>query len=192
MGYYVTVQCKTETDKLIAGEAYDGSSDEIYQLQCAAEKLLIEFRNSSSHTHKKLLKELLGKLGKGSTIKAPFFCEYGKTISIGKRTYINMNVTMLDGAPISIGNNVLIGPGTGIFTATHPLDYRERRKFVVEHKPITIEDDVWIGGNVTINPDVTIGYGSVVGSGSVVTKDVPAMTVVVGNPAKFVKKVEVE
>ncbi len=181
---------KTEIEKLMDGEPYDGNASELYQLKCATEKLLIELRMTSSDTHKKLLKELLGKLGKGSTIKAPFFCEYGKTISIGKRTYINMNVTMLDGAPITIGSNVLIGPGTGIFTATHPLDYRERRKFVVECKPITIEDDVWIGGNVTINPGVTIGCGAVVGSGSVVTKDVPAMVIVVGNPAKIVEEIE--
>ncbi len=185
------MQCnKTEIEKLVAGESYDANSSELYQLQCATEELLIELRNTSSKTHKKLLQNLLGKIGKGSTIKAPFFCEYGKTISIGKRTYINMNVTMLDGAPILIGNNVLIGPGTGVFTSTHPLDYRERKKFIVTHHSITIEDNVWIGGNVTINPGVTIGRGAVVGSGSVVTKNVPAMTVVVGNPAVVIREVE--
>ncbi len=185
------MQCiKSETEKLISGELYDGSSKEIYELTCSVEKLLIVFRNSSSDSHKKLLKELLGKLGKGSTIKAPFYCEYGKTISIGKRTFINMNVTMLDGAPITIGNNVLIGPGTGIFTATHPLDYRERQKFIVTHHPVVIEDDVWIGGNVTINPGVIIGHGAVIGSGSVVTKDIPAMSVAVGNPAKVVQELQ--
>ncbi len=175
-------------EKLLAGEAYDGGSKEIYELKLSTEKLLIEFRTSTSDTHKKLLKKLLGTLGKGSTIKAPFQCEFGKTISIGKRTLINMNVTILDGASVSIGSNVLIGPNTGIFTASHPLDYQERRAFAVEFKAITIEDDVWIGGNVTINPGVTIGKGAVVGSGSVVTKDVPSFTMVVGNPAKIVKE----
>lgn len=182
----------SEVDKLIAGEAYDERSQEIYQLKTATEKLLIAFRNSTSDTHKKLLKQLLGKLGRSSTIKAPFHCEYGKTISIGKRTLINMNVTILDGAPITIGNNVLIGPGTGIFSATHPLDYRKRREFIVECNSIVIEDDVWVGGNVTINPGVTIGRGSVVGSGSVVTADVPPLSVVAGNPARVVKELPAE
>lgn len=173
----------SEIEKLIAGKPYDGASKEIFELRIRSEELLIEMRNSTSITHKKLLKELLGKLGKGSTIKAPFHCEFGKSIFIGKQTYINMNVTILDGAPVVIGNNVLIGPGTGIFTASHPLDYRERRKWIVECKKIIIEDDVWIGGNVTILPGVTIGVRAVIGSGAVVTKDVAPDTVVVGNPA---------
>ncbi len=179
-----------EVEKLVTGESYDGSSREIYELKLSAEKLLIEFRNTTSDKHKKILKQLLGKLGRGSTIKAPFNCEFGKTISIGKRTLINMNCTILDGTPVTIGNNVLIGPGTGLFGATHPLDYLKRREFMVEWKPIVIEDDVWIGGNVTINPGVTIGKGAVVGSGSVVIDNVEPLTVVVGNPARVVKKIE--
>lgn len=177
----------TEIEKLIAGEPYDGTSKEIFELRIKTEELLIELRNTTSVSHKKLLKKLLGKLGKGSTIKAPFHCEFGKSISIGKQTFINMNVTILDGAPVTIGNNVLIGPGTGIFTASHPMDYRERRKWIVECRKITIEDDVWIGGNVTILPGVTIGARAVVGSGAVVTKDVASDTVVVGNPAREIE-----
>ena len=99
---------------------------------------------------------------------------------------------MVDVGEIKIGSQVLIGPGTGIFTAIHPIDPEIRATGVEKSKPIIIEDQVWIGGNVTILPGVTIGKGSIIGAGSVVTKDIPEMSIALGNPAKVIRKITEE
>lgn len=139
-----------------------------------------------------ICKDLFGSIGDGSQVLPPFRCDYGTHIHIGSGTFINFNVSMVDVGEIKIGSNVLIGPGCGIFTAIHPIDPEIRATGVEKSKPIIIEDKVWIGGNATILPGVTIGYGSIIGAGSVVTRDIPEMSIAVGNPAKVVRKITEE
>eukprot|EP00644_Phytophthora_capsici_P003552 jgi/Phyca11/549221/estExt2_Genewise1Plus.C_PHYCAscaffold_310359 len=139
-----------------------------------------------------LLTSLLGAKGKKCFIESPFHCDYGYNIRLGDDVYMNMNFdcVFLDGCPITIGDRVMLAPNVQLYTASHPLDPEERSSGLEIGKPITIEDDVWIGGNTTVVPGVTIGRGAVIGAGSVVTKNVPPMCVYAGNPAKFIKKIE--
>lgn len=140
----------------------------------------------------KIYKKLFKSFGKDIFIRPNFRCEYGKNISIGNKFICNFNCVMLDCADIEIGNNVMIGPNVNIFTINHDIRAKERNQFVTYYKPITICDNVWIGGNSTILPGVTIGKNSVIGAGSVVTKDVPPNVLVAGNPAKFIRDIDNE
>lgn len=130
------------------------------------------------------LDELLPVKGKNVTVIAPFFCDYGTNITIGDNVFINFNCVFLDCGAITIGSNVLIGPSVQLYAATHPVDYLERQKHEMT-KPIVIGSNVWIGGGAVVCPGVTIGDRSVVAAGSVVVHDVPADTLVAGNPAVF-------
>lgn len=140
----------------------------------------------------KLFKSLLGETKGTFTINSPFYCDYGSNITIGKNFYANYGCTILDVAKVVIGDNVFFGPHVSLFTAGHPLDKEIRREGLEFGKPITIEDDVWIGGNVVINPGVTIGAGSVIGSGSVVTKDIKENSLALGNPARVIREISKE
>lgn len=124
------------------------------------------------------------KLGEGSSIIPPFQCDLGFNISVGKNSLINYRCVLLDTVQIKIGDNVMIGPSCNLVTAIHPKDPSERCRTIVGGRQIVIENDVWLGANVTVLPGITIGEGSVVGAGSVVTKNVPSNTTVVGNPAR--------
>jgi maltose O-acetyltransferase len=134
-----------------------------------------------------VLVDLVGHLGEDVEIKPPLFVDYGTQLSIGERTFINYNLTALDVAPIDIGADCLIGPNVQLLTPTHPLDPGARRAKLEAAKPITIGENVWIGGGATVLPGVTVGDNSVIGAGSVVTRDVPANVVAVGNPARVIK-----
>jgi maltose O-acetyltransferase len=134
-----------------------------------------------------ILQELLGEVGDDVEIRPPLYVDYGSYLTIGPRTFINYNFTALDVAPITIGADVLIGPGVQLLTPTHPLDPELRRDKWEAAKPISIGDNVWLGGGVIVLPGVSIGENTVVGSGSVVTKDLPANVVAVGNPARITK-----
>ena len=160
---------------------------ELIQLREQAFGLLQKINRCQFAKAKPYFNQLLKHFGEDSFIYPPFLCEYGKTISIGQHSFINMGATMLDNSPISIGNNVLIGPNTQFYTPSHLIDYRKRRDWETTCLPITVEDDVWIGGNVVICQGVTIGARSVVAAGSVVTKDVAPDTMVGGQPAKLIK-----
>lgn len=138
------------------------------------------------------LKRMLGSVGERVWIAKSFNCDCGKNIYIGCDFTGNHNLTILDIREVHIGNHVMIGPGTLITTVTHPLDYRRRREYIALAQPVTIEDDVWIGGNVTVLPGVTIGQGSVVAAGAVVTQDVPPRTLVGGVPAKVIRELKIE
>nr|WP_202819731.1 sugar O-acetyltransferase [Thaumasiovibrio subtropicus] len=169
------------------GLDYDAYSPEFDQLRNQAFDLLQKINTRQFEAAKPFVAQLLGSVGEGSIICPPFQCEYGKTITLGTGSFINMGVTMLDNAPITLGNNVLVGPSSQFYTPTHPLDYRQRKKWEITCLPIVIEDDVWIGGNVVICQGVTVGARSVVAAGSVVTRDVPPDTLVGGMPAKPIK-----
>ncbi|PSU33396.1 sugar O-acetyltransferase [Photobacterium lutimaris] len=180
----------TEFEKMLAGEDFDGSAQSINHIRDNAAKVLLILNQTIDDTQRsELLSQLMGNIDASSIVRSPFHCEFGKTIFIGEKTFINMNVTMLDGAKITIGNNVLIGPNTQFYCASHPLNYLERRKWATTCKPITIEDDVWIGGNVIINQGVTIGARSVIAANSVVNSDVPPDSLYGGTPAKLIRHI---
>ncbi|MEZ0164431.1 sugar O-acetyltransferase [Kineococcus sp. LSe6-4] len=135
-----------------------------------------------------LLAELLGSLGEGAFVKPPLFVDYGEHLHIGPRTFVNHNLVALDVATITVGADCQIGPNVQLLTPTHPLEPGPRRDELEAAKPVTIGDNVWIGGGAIVLPGVTIGEDSVVGAGSVVTKDVPPRVLVVGNPARVVRE----
>lgn len=137
-----------------------------------------------------IIQELLGSTGKIVNILPGFHCDNGKNIHVGEDFLANYNVTILDIAPVHIGASCMIGPNTLITTVGHPLSPKGRREKLAYGKPVTIGDDVWIGGNCTILPGVTIGNNVIVAAGAVVTKDVPDNCVVAGIPAKVIKKLE--
>lgn len=137
-----------------------------------------------------LLRQVVGSMGTDVGFEPTFRCEFGRNIHLGSRFFANFDCVMLDGAPITIGDDVLLGPNVGLYTANHALDPRERAAGACWARPITIGNSVWIGGGVIILPGVTIGDNSVIGAGSVVTRDVPAGVIVAGNPARVNRTIE--
>ena len=181
---------RTEKEKMLAGELYDASDvilveerrrcrDLIHRLNVTA------YGNASAYTQ--IIASLLPNASADISIEPPFFCDYGYNIHAGANVYFNFNCVLLDVMPIRIGSNVLFGPNVQIYTATHPLDARERRRGPEYAEPITIGDDSWIGGGAIISPGVVIGARCVIGAGAVVTRNIPADTVAAGNPARPLK-----
>jgi len=178
----------TEFEKMMSGQVFDGADQEIDSIRNAATETLQQLNTCIDDEKKRALKkQLFGHIGE-SFVQPPFHCEFGKTIAIGDETFINMNVVMLDGAAITIGNHVLIGPSVQFYTASHSLDYLSRRNWETFCLPITVEDDVWIGGNSVINQGVTIGARSVIAANSVVNSDVPPDCLFGGTPAKLIRR----
>ena len=149
-----------------------------------------QLNDDSKKERKKLLYELLENAGKGLWVEPPFYCDYGYNIHTGKNVFFNFNCVILDVMKVEIGDHVLIGPDVQIYTATHPLDAKTRNSWLEYAKPVTIGDDVWIGGGAIIYPGVSIGNGAVIAAGAVVTKSVPANVVMGGNPAKILKEID--
>ena len=137
-----------------------------------------------------LLEELLGSVGDGVRIRAPFHCDFGYHISIGARTFVNFGAVMLDAAPITIGADVQIGPNVQLLTPAHELDTERRRAGWEKAVPVTVGDNVWLGGGVIVCSGVTIGNDTVVGAGAVVTRDLPSGVLAVGNPARVVRPLD--
>jgi len=182
-----------EKMKMLTGELYDAEAPELKKARVYAKNLCQNYNQLpvDADTEKyELLKKLFGKTGKNFKIEPNFFCDYGFNIEIGENFYINHNSVILDCAKVKFGNNVFVGPNCGFYTAVHPLKPEERNTFREYAKPITIGDNVWIGGSVTILPGVTIGCNTVIGAGSVVTKDIPANVLAFGNPCKPVRHIE--
>lgn len=182
----------TEKEKMLKGELYNSNDPELVKERVKCGLLLDRF-NSSPYDKREekqnLLKELLGALGNNSFINKPFFCDYGKNIIIGDNFFANYNLVFLDVNKITIGNNVMLGPNVSLLTASHPLDQEVRISLLEYGKPISIGDNVWIGGNTVINPGVKIGNNVVIGSGSVVTKDIPDNMLAYGNPCKVIRAI---
>ncbi|SHE78435.1 maltose acetyltransferase domain-containing protein [Clostridium fallax] len=183
----------TEKEKMINGENYDASDETLVKSRLRTRKLTRLYNESSDedfNNRTEILKNLLGSFKDAPFIEPPFRCDYGFNIHLGKNFYSNFDLVILDICPVTIGDNCFIAPGVHIYTAAHPIDPLERLKYEFG-KPVTIGDNVWIGGHATINPGVTIGNNVVVASGSVVVKDVPNNVVVGGNPAKIIKTIEI-
>lgn len=142
-----------------------------------------------SRKRKRLIHRIILDAGENCSVYPPFFCDYGCNIHIGNNFFANVGCTILDAFPITIGDNVMIGPHTVISTAGHPIDPATRNSGVICGYPVIIEDNVWIGANCTITPGVTIGRNSVVGAGSVVTHDIPREVVAVGNPCNPIRSI---
>ena len=183
---------ETEKEKMKSGELYSAFESTLVSERASAHKLFTELNKlgkSTPEAREEILRLLLGKCGANIWVESPFFCDYGYMISVGDNVFINFNCTILDAAAVSIGNDVLIGPNVQLYSATHPTDSAVRAKGLEYAKPISIENNVWVGGSVVICPGVTIGARSVIGAGSVVTKDIPPDTVAAGNPCKIIKQV---
>jgi maltose O-acetyltransferase len=174
---------------MLAGELYAAFEPALLAQRTRAKQLLHRLNVTEyllTDAARQILAELLPHAGQNLYIEPPFHCDYGSHIYCGDNVYFNVNCVVLDAAKVTIGSNVLFGPGVQLYAATHPLDAVVRRTLELA-EPITIGDDCWIGGSTVICPGVTIGAGCVIGAGSVVTKDVPAYSLAVGNPAKVIK-----
>jgi maltose O-acetyltransferase len=182
----------TEKEKMLSGQPYLSFDEELFKERQNAKELLFEFNSlkpSEIEKRNELLNNLFGKVPKQFFIEPPFRCDYGYNISVGENFYANYNCTVLDCAPVTIGDNVLLAPNVGLYTAGHPIHYEPRNRGIEYAFPIMIGDNVWIGGGVIVNPGITIGSNVVIGSGSVVTKDIPSNVVAAGNPCRVIKAI---
>lgn len=181
----------SEKEKMLNGEAYMASDPELVRERRNARRLLRQINDSSDadpFTREEFIRELLGSTGRNFYIEPPFRCDYGYNIHVGDDFYANFDCVILDVCEVRIGNNVLLGPGVHIYTATHPLEHDLRMSGLEGGKPVIIGDNVWIGGKSIILPGVTVGNNVVVGAGSVVTRDVPDNVLIAGNPARVIRE----
>ncbi|MFC6865035.1 sugar O-acetyltransferase [Halomicroarcula sp. GCM10025817] len=181
----------SEKAKMLDGDLYDPSDAQLVAERRAARELTQQY-NGTGHDEtarrREILDDLFGSVGGEITVEPPFRCDYGYNVHVGDSFYANFGCVVLDVCRVEFGDRCMLGPGVHVYTATHPLDADERAAGAEYGKPVTVGDDVWLGGKAVLNPGVTVGDGSVVGSGAVVTEDVPAGVVVQGNPASIVKE----
>ena len=183
----------TEKEKMLGGHIYDACNPEILSELFATQDAVFEYNQIRPTDHAlrtEKIKQILGKTGERVIVNQPFHCDYGSHVSVGEDFFANFNLTVLDEAPVTIGNNCFIGPNVGLYTACHPTDPVARNSRQEWAEPITIGHNVWIGGGVTVLPGVTIGNNVTIGAGSVVAKDIPSNCVAVGNPCRPVKWLE--
>lgn len=180
----------SEREKMLAGMLYRANDPELMQMRHRAKKLFSEFNKLDSEKEDErtqLLQELIGRIGTHSEVIAPFYCDYGTHIELGDNVFINFNCVILDCAKVTIGNNVLLGPNVQLYAAHHPVQAQERIKGPELATPITIGDNVWLGGSVIVCPGVEIGENTTIGAGSVVTRNIPANVFAAGNPCRVIR-----
>lgn len=189
---YFQGDSRTNRQRMLAGDFYiaDDPDNERIARQGAllADAYYRAFLNDPESA-KPLLERLLGSVGQRSVVKPPLFVDYGENLHIGDDVFVNFNLTALDVAAIRIGDHCMIGPNVQLLTPIHPIEPTLRAAGLESAQPITLENNVWLGGGVIVCPGVTIGENSVIGAGSVVTKDIPANSVAVGNPARVIRSV---
>jgi maltose O-acetyltransferase len=176
---------------MLAGDLYIADDPTLATESRRAQQLTKTFNDSApddEEGRRRILVELLGGLGEGTEIRPPLYCDYGYHLVVGARTFVNFGLVALDVAPITIGDDVQVGPRVQLLTPTHPLDPEPRRAKWEAAEPITVESNVWLGGGVIVCPGVTIGADTVVAAGAVVTRDLPAGVVAVGSPARVVRE----
>ncbi|MEV5602114.1 sugar O-acetyltransferase [Streptomyces sp. NPDC058369] len=183
---------RTNHERMLAGDLYIADDPQIVEAQKRAVRLAARYLAAYAEdpdAAQPVVAELLGGLGAGAHIRPPLYVDYGSYITVGEDTFINYNLTALDVAPITIGRDCQIGPNVQLLTPTHPVEPEPRRDKLEAARPITIGDNVWLGGGAIVLAGVTIGDNSVIGAGAVVTKDVPANVVAVGNPARVIRSI---
>jgi maltose O-acetyltransferase len=192
----------TEKQKMLAGEPYRSRDPELLAMYHRARDLLAMFNQTPSRNSDEkleILQRLFGHIGNRTWIEASFYCDYGENIRIGSDCFVNASCVFLDCNNITIGNNVLFGPAVQLYTATHPLVASERLQFdhpddparsryVTQALPITIQDDVWIGGGAILLAGISVGARTTIGAGSVVTQSVPQDCFAAGNPCRVLKQ----
>ncbi|GAA1488920.1 sugar O-acetyltransferase [Brachybacterium sacelli] len=181
---------RTQRERMLAGDWYV-SDAELGEAQHRAARLTDRYHRAwlaEAAEARELLAELLGGLGAGTVVRPPLALDYGSNLVLGERTYVNYHLTAADVATITIGDDCQIGPNVQLLTPIHPTEPGPRRDQWERAAPITIGDNVWLGGGATVLPGVTIGENSVIGAASVVTKDVPANVVAVGTPARVIRQ----
>ncbi len=173
------------------GQVYNPGQDEelVTELTACKAKCLRYNQLPSGAEKKELLKEIVGQSGENCHIEPNFWCDYGWNIKVGDNFYANHNLTVLDAGGVTFGDNVFIGPDCSFYTSGHPLDAARRNTGLEYAYPITVGNNVWIGGGVRAVPGVTIGDNSVIGARSVVVKDVPANSVAAGNPCRVIREI---
>lgn len=182
---------RTMRERMLAGDPYR-TDGELAAEQVRQQEIMADFnaaRMSQEPERSALLKQLLGEVGANTEIRSPLYVDYGSHLRIGDNCFVNYGLVALDVAPIVIGNDVQIGPNVQLLTPTHPLDAELRLAKWEGAQPISIGDNVWLGGGVIVCPGVSIGANTVVGAGAVVTRDLPAGVLAVGNPAKVVRPI---
>lgn len=185
---------KTEKEKMLSGEYYLANDPELLAERTSCKRLLHRLNVTEyvvGEGTREVLAELIPNAPANLYIEPPFHCDYGYNITCGDNVYFNVNCVVLDVMPVSLGSNVFCAPGVQIYTATHPLN-AEFRRSKENGEPVTIGDDCWIGGGAIICPGVTIGPGCVIGAGAVVTKNIPANSLAVGNPARVIRKLNLD
>jgi maltose O-acetyltransferase len=183
---------RTMRERMLVGELYIADDPELARDSARAQSLSHQYNSMDPTDHegrRRLLTDLLGSFGEDSEIRPPFRCDYGYQTTFGARSFANWGLISLDVAKVTIGDDVQIGPNVQLLTATHPIQPGPRRDKWEAAEPITIADNVWLGGGVIVCPGVTIGENTVVGAGSVVTRDLPANVIAVGSPARVIREI---
>lgn len=182
---------KGQKEKMLAGELYVADDPQLYAAHLRAQAILARFNATpvdAVDERRAMLADLFARFGDGAVLKPTLRCDYGFNISIGERTFINFDCVLLDCNRIVIGNEVQFAPGVHVYTATHPLDAKQRRSGVEYALPVVIGDGAWLGGGAIVCPGVTIGENTVVGAGSVVVRNLPSNVLAVGNPCRVVRQ----
>ena len=184
---------RSNLERMQAGDLYIADDPEIAEDAARSHDLMAAYNATTARQaplRRRLLEALLGAVGEGTELRPPLHVDFGTHLRIGARCFANFGLVALDVAPITIGDDVQIGPNVELLTPTHPVEPGPRREKWEAAQPITIGDNVWLGGGVIVLPGVTIGDDTVVGAGSVVTRDLPAGVVAVGNPARVVRRLD--
>lgn len=190
--HYFAGDPRTNYQRMLAGDLYIADDPAIAEAQRRAISLAARFADAFAvdpDGAQAIARELLGHLGADAHIRAPVWVDYGSNVRIGARTFVNYNLTALDVATITVGEDCQIGPNVQLLTPTHPVEPDPRRDKLEAARPISIGDNVWLGGGVIVCPGVTIGENSVIGAGAVVTRDIPANVLAVGSPARVVHEI---